>query len=143
VGAVSVYFDTNVLVALFSDDALTRRADKALRELLDIVVVSDLTAAEFAAVVGRRVRTRKLPVVGATAAFLAFDDWCARDTLRIHIESIDVAKAAGFLRRFDLTLRTPDALHIAMAQRISAQLLTFDKIMASAARALGIAVLAA
>jgi len=36
----------------------------------------------------------------------------------------DVAAAAAFLRRLDLTLRTPDAPHIAIAQRIRAELLT-------------------
>jgi predicted nucleic acid-binding protein len=143
VGTVSAYFDANVLVALFSDDALTQRADRALRALLDIVVVSNLTAAEFAAVIGRRVRTRELSAADATAAFKTFDDWCARDALRIDVESVDVANAIRLLRRFDLTLRTPDALHIAVTRRIGAQLLTFDRTMSSAARSLGITVLKA
>lgn len=36
-----------------------------------------------------------------------------------------------------LTLRTPDALHIALAQRLDCELLTFDLKMTAAARALG------
>ena len=47
---------------------------------------------------------------------------------------------AAFLRRLDLTLRTPDALHIAIAQRLAAELMTFDQKMAASARALGTAV---
>jgi uncharacterized protein len=38
-----------------------------------------------------------------------------------------------------LPLRAPDAIHIAMAQRVGAALVTFDRRMAAAARALGIA----
>ena len=45
--------------------------------------------------------------------------------------------AEGFLRRLDLTLRTPDAVHVALARRIGASLASFDKKMAASARALG------
>ena len=38
------------------------------------------------------------------------------------------------------TLRTPDAIHIAIAQRIRATLVTFDQRMSESARALGMAV---
>jgi predicted nucleic acid-binding protein len=41
------------------------------------------------------------------------------------------------LRRLDLPLKTPDAIHIAIAQRVDATLVTFDWQMAAAARALG------
>jgi predicted nucleic acid-binding protein len=55
--------------------------------------------------------------------------------------SADITAAAAFLRRLDLTLRTQDALHLAIAQRVGAELLTFDRRTASAARALGTSVL--
>jgi predicted nucleic acid-binding protein len=42
------------------------------------------------------------------------------------------------LRRLDLTLRTPDALNIAIAQRAGAAMATFDARMAEAAQALGL-----
>jgi len=41
----------------------------------------------------------------------------------------------------DLTLRAPDAINIAIAQRIEADLLTFDDQLAASARALGTTVL--
>ena len=52
----------------------------------------------------------------------------------------DLAAATMFLRRLDLPLRTPDALHIAIAQRLGATLVTFDRQMAASAHALGTAV---
>jgi predicted nucleic acid-binding protein len=45
-------------------------------------------------------------------------------------------------RRLDLPLRTPDALNIAIAQRVGADLVTFDDRMVASARALGITLLA-
>ncbi len=55
----------------------------------------------------------------------------------------DVKRADAVMRRLDLTLRTPDALHIAIAERIGATMATFDDKMAAAARILGLAVAAA
>jgi predicted nucleic acid-binding protein len=54
----------------------------------------------------------------------------------------DVDSAAGILRRLDLSLRTGDALNIAIAQRLEADLLIFDIQMIAAARILGINVAA-
>ena len=49
----------------------------------------------------------------------------------------DVAYATACMRRFDLPLRTPDAIHLAIARR-SATLVTFEGQMAASAEALGI-----
>jgi predicted nucleic acid-binding protein len=55
----------------------------------------------------------------------------------VEIASSDVAQAGDYLRRFDLALSAPDAIHIAAAQRLGARLVTFDRGMARAAQALG------
>lgn len=44
--------------------------------------------------------------------------------------------AEAFLRRLDLAIRTPDALNIAITQRIGAALATFDQKMAASAGSL-------
>ena len=48
--------------------------------------------------------------------------------------------AYAYVRRFDLRLRALDALHLAIARRVDATLITLDRRLASAARELGIAV---
>jgi predicted nucleic acid-binding protein len=52
----------------------------------------------------------------------------------------DIAFASVVLRRLDLNLRAPDAINIAICNRIGAALATFDEPMAKAARALGVKV---
>jgi hypothetical protein len=46
--------------------------------------------------------------------------------------------AADLVRRFELMLRTPDALHIVIAARMAATLVTRDDRMAKASTAIGL-----
>jgi len=73
----------------------------------------------------------------ARVAFSNFDTWVERATTRIEALAADVRTAEAILRRLDLTLRTPDALNIAIAQRANATLATFDARMAESAGILG------
>jgi len=140
---VSVYLDASVLVALLTVDALTARADAFFRANTPVLIVSDFAAAEFASAVARRVRTGSITADEARSGFSAFDAWTAQATLREETMTADIRAAEAFLRRLDLSLRTADALNIAIAQRLRAELVTFDRRMEASARLLGIAVVAA
>ena len=138
---MSLYLDASVLVALVTNDALTARADAFLRTRRPTVIVSDFAAAELASAIARRVRMGEVVDAEARDVFATFDAWVARTAGRAETTAGDVAAAAAHLRRLDLTLRIPDALHIAIVQRIGAELLTFDERMAICARTLGVDVL--
>ena len=137
---MNVYVDASVLVALFTNDPLTRRADGFLRREGPALAVSDFARAEFASAVSRRVRTGELTTGEAREAFSAVDVWTARAVQSLTTSSADVAAATAFLRRLDLPLRTPDALNIAIAERSGCTLLTFDRKMAENAKAVGLSV---
>ncbi len=135
---MSLYLDASVLVALLIHDSLTEPAEALLRSDPQPLILSDFAAAEFASAVARRVRTKDLTATEARVAFTTLDLWGARATRRVETIGADVAAAAAFLRRLDLSLRTPDALNIAIAQRLDATMVTFDRKMAAAARQLGL-----
>ena len=137
---MSVYFDASVLVALFSNESFSPRADRAFRGRGIVSIVSDFGAAEFATAISRKMRMGLLTRPEARRAFSEFDDWIARMAARIEATPTDIRVAEAALRRLDLTLRAPDALNIAVVQRVGAELATFDERMANCARALGIAV---
>lgn len=139
---MSVYLDASVLVALFTHDALSTKADKYLRKAAPILIVGDFAAAEFASAIARLVWMRELTRAEAQTAFSNFDSWTARAANRVETRASDIAAAAAHIRRLDLPLRTPDALNIAVAERFGAELATFDDKMAAAARALGLKVVA-
>lgn len=133
---MNVYLDSSVLVALFSDEPATAHAESLFRAELPTLIVGDFAEAEFASVIARRVRNREIRSSVARAIFQVFDTWTARAVQRVETIGADVTVAIVHLRRLDLNLRAPDAVHIAIAQRIGAQLATFDAKMAVSAKAL-------
>ncbi len=125
-----------------------RRMTETDIEWLDAHRVGKLTegenaVAEFASAVGRRVRMGRNAMDEARRAV-----GCPRHvgggrrgTGRGH--SVGILATTAILRRLDLTIRTADALNIAIAMRADAALATFDDKMAENARALGASVAAA
>jgi uncharacterized protein len=140
VGTVARYLDTSILVALLTPETFSGRAEAFLQNNTERLIVSDFAAAEFSSAIERRVRMREFTLDHSRRTLSRFDFWLARTADRVEISPADVSAATAFLRRLDLTLRTPDAIHVAIAQRIGATLVTFDRQMADSARALGMAV---
>ena len=135
-----VYLDASVIVALLTQDLFTDRAKAFLSLGSPALIVSNYAAAEFASVIARRVRTQELAIAEARTAFSNLDVWSARAAQRVETIAADIGVATGFIRRLDLTLRMPDAVNIAIAQRVGAILATFDMRMADSATVLGLAV---
>ena len=61
-------------------------------------------------------------------------------TMPADIHGVDVRLAYAYVRRFDLALRAPDALHIAIDRRLDVSLATVDRRLAAAAGELGVTV---
>ena len=138
-GEVAHYLDASFLVALLVSDPLTSLAAKFAGDSLNSPIVSNLTGAEFASAISRRVRIGEFNLQQARTALSTFDDWMEAKRW-VEVQSADFASATSFVRQFDLKLRTPDALHLAVVQRIGATLVTFDVGMTAAARMLFIPV---
>ena len=75
-----------------------------------------------------------------SARLADFAAWRAAASSAADMHAADARLAYAYVRRFDLRLRAPDALHLAIARRVDATLITLDRRLASAARELGIAV---
>ncbi|HEY0299750.1 MAG TPA: type II toxin-antitoxin system VapC family toxin [Rhizomicrobium sp.] len=135
---MTIYLDTSVVVSFFVADSLSARSDAFLRGVRSPLVLADFAAAEFVSAIGRHRRTGVLTLADALLAISNFDRWRIAGTVAAETHSADVQAADAMLRRLDLTLRTPDAVNLAIAQRLGAELATFDQRMADCARALAI-----
>lgn len=131
-----IYLDTSVIVPLFVPEARSPAAEAYVSQ--GDFAVSDLAVAEFSSALALAVRSNRLPEAAARAALETFDAWMPAHALQAETRGEDFAEATLLIRRFDLGLRTPDALHVAIARRLGATLAAFDAKMVAAASALGL-----
>ena len=101
-------------------------------------LISDFAAAEVASALSRLVRTGLLGTAEAIVRLADFAAWRAATSSPIEIHAADVRLAYAYVCRFELMLRAPDALHLAIARRLDAVLATRDRRLANAGRELGV-----
>lgn len=137
---MSAYLDASVLLPILIEEPASSAIDVYIlggdRELL----VSDFAAAEVASALSRLVRMERLESSDALLRLADFDAWRAATSTSVDVHAADMRLAGVYVRRFDLMLRAPDALHIAIARRLDASLTTLDRRLATAARDLGVTV---
>lgn len=133
---MSVYLDASVLLPTVIPEPGSGAVDRFLAQATSELLVSDFAVAEVASGISRLVRMRLLDSRRANLMLAAFDAWRAAGAQPADMESADVRWAAIVVRRFDLMLRAPDALHLAICQRLEARLVTMDVRLAAAAEKL-------
>ena len=136
---MTVYCDTSVIVSVVVLDPHSDIAIAWLRCAQEPVIVSDLAALEFSAVVSRGLRTRRFALEEAAEALADFDrlrEQCRRQS---HGPE-DFAVADSLIRDFSTKLAAADALHLAAAKNAGAVLATFDARLTEAARSRGVQV---
>lgn len=132
------YFDASALAAiLFSEPAGQSVVDHTTSTEAELLV-SDFVVAEVSSAISRLVRMRVRTADQGDHLLGNLDDWVIASGDLIDIHPTDVREATILVRQFDLKLRAPDALHIAICRRIDARLITLDNNLAAAARSLGL-----
>ena len=135
---MSAYLDASALVATLVREPGSVAIDTFLEHYDGTIGVSDFAAAEVASAVSRLVRTNLITQEDAEARLSDFDAWRSIRAETIDLEPSDARLANTYVRRFDLMLRAPDALHAAICRRLDLTLVTLDQRLAKAARELGI-----
>lgn len=136
---VAAYLDASVVVPAFLSEPDSSRVNAWLRQSRDSLLVSDLASAEVSSAISIALRMDRIDRNEADEILSSYDLWRASLTKLPETSPEDVREAETFIRRFDLKLRTPDAIHAATAHRIGATLITLDRRLLAAADALGIA----
>ncbi len=135
---MSLYLDASVLLSIVNDEEPSDAVERFLAGAGTSLWVSEFASAEVASAFSRLVRMGALTIDRARDGLIAYDDWIATEANAVDVEGQDVRLATSLVRRFDLMLRAPDALHLAICRRLGATLATLDRRLATAARALGI-----
>ena len=131
--------DASVLVALIVPEPSSNSVDRALREA-DGATISDFVVGEVFSAIGIKLRRGEIAGQAADGLVFEFQLLAGRYGRKTAMQPEDMEQAAELVRRFEFGLRMPDALHIALAQRLALPLATLDKRQTDAARALGVPV---
>jgi hypothetical protein len=134
---LTIYLDASVLFSVVHEDAHSERVSAWLVQLDDFAF-SRWTVAEVSSALGVQARARRLPADVRQELELELDKWLVGRPVCAFVDA-DLVQARQLVRD-DVRLRTPDALHVAVALRNGYQLATLDADMAAAARALGLEV---
>lgn len=136
---MSVYLDASVILPVLIEEPASALVDRFIEGLTEQPIISEFAAAEVASALSRLVRTRLMDAADAAERLADLDAWRAhaRD---VDVQPADIRLAHVFVRRFDLMLRAPDALHAAICRRGEHLLVTLDRRLALAAADLGVAV---
>lgn len=131
------YFDASAVAAILLPEA----SSDAVADLVDTtdaeIRVSEFSIAETSSAVSRLFRMKQHDRQEAERLFLDIDRWVGDVASLVDIQSSDFARATDLVRELDLKLRAPDALHLAIAERLDARLITLDRNLAAAAHAVG------
>ncbi|TPG54180.1 type II toxin-antitoxin system VapC family toxin [Sphingomonas glacialis] len=135
---MKAYFDTSAFAAILLED--DRWQDIA--EWVDAQQIqgsiSDFGWGEFVSAIGIRVRLGRA-LASDALDFLGLVPARLRGWSRVAIVPADIAAATDMLSKFALGLKLPDAIHIAVAQRLGLTLVSTDIRQVRAAVSLGVA----
>jgi hypothetical protein len=135
---VSLYLDASVILPTLNQEPASAEVQAFLAPRREGRLISECAAAEVASGLSRLVRMRALSEAEAVARLTDFEAWRATTATAVDVVTTDVRLAYAFVRRFDLGLRALDALHLAIARRLDATLVTLDRRLSRAAGELGI-----
>ncbi len=136
---MSDYLDASALVSVLLGEPTSRAVRAHLRLGSAEPIISSFGVGECSAAIAGLVVMGRKTESEAVALLTALDEWVATSATLGPIRDSDITEANCIVRRFDLKLRLPDAIHVATARRMNARLITLDRRMAAAANALGIA----
>lgn len=130
---MSVYLATSVLIPTLIDEPTSGAVGAYLIGVEEELLISDFAAVEVASGLSRLVRMGLLDAAEAAARLIDFETWRAATSVPAEVHAADVRLAYAYVRRFELALRAPDALYLAIARRLDATLVTLDLRLAHAA----------
>jgi uncharacterized protein len=138
---LSWYLDASVIVPLFVKEGASDAVQNLLQSANDDFIVSSFAKAEVASALSRRVRKKEISPEEADIWLGNLDEWLDTDATQLAVENHDILSAGEIVRNYQTKLLTPDAIHLAVCQRMDLTLVTLDKRLAEAAGVLGVGVM--
>ena len=133
-----IYLDTSVIAPFYWAEPLSDLVEELMRSQSELNL-SQLVEVELMSALSRRVRMREISQATAKKIGDRFETHLNNDFYRlIPLESVHYQLARNWIARFNTSLRTLDALHLACASSNNLRLVTADEALATSADVLKI-----
>jgi predicted nucleic acid-binding protein len=136
--SLPLYADTSALVPYYVPEEFSNLLQSILQAQSG-PIISDLCELELYSALSVKLRTgevNRTTIVQITALFRRHFEAGLFTRIALHTDHYRVAR--GFIGQFDLPLKAPDSLHLAICATERLRLLTLDEQLARNAAALGI-----
>ena len=134
-----IFLDASAVAAYYVKETNSDLVQEIYRRDAEFYV-SELVELEVYSVVSRLVRVGSLDIELARQAGALFDEHLEAGLYtRLHLRADHYRWARDAIARFDLPLKSPDALHLAAAQRGGLRLVTADRQLVRNAESLDVA----
>ena len=134
-----LYLDTAIFLSIHYAETTSKPISAWLKNNSEPLAASAWTLTECASASGIRVRRGDLSPKLATTLLDSVHQLIRESCLLLPVQQEDYVQATRWLTNFALGLRAGDALHLAVAQRFDAPLVSYDSLLLRAARSLKIA----
>jgi predicted nucleic acid-binding protein len=132
-----MYLDASVLVPMQVHEPKSVAVRQFILQYSDTLFVSSLAAGEFVSAMSRFFRMKIITKEAAESRIALFDTWM-QSTTAVPVNNADIQSAATLVRRFDLKLLMPDAIHAALCARHKLTLVTLDDRLTEACGVIGV-----
>ncbi len=137
-----IYLDTSAIVPYYLPEKLSDFVEQLLQKQEDKPIISQLVEVELFSALSRRVRMGEVSQNDARRITELFENHLNEGLYRpVLLENQHYCLARDWISRFDLPLRTLDALHLAVCSINNVSLVTADDKLAQSATILGIDIL--
>lgn len=135
--ASKVYVDTNLFIAALVEESATETVLAWFESQSAILMASDWTFVELTSALGLKVRRGEISTAQADATHNLFETTMLPALVVLPVDTAVFARAQLLMRRYELGLRAPDALHLALClAEDDCILATADQTLHTAARRL-------
>lgn len=138
---MTFYLDSSFVVAILSTEPSSLQARAWVRSRSgSSLAVSRWSITEVASAIAKKVRMQVLTLEERDDVMHTWDMFRQLSLETVDVDADCFATAASYAGRSELSLRAGDALHLAVASRSGMHVVTLDRMMANACRALSIPV---
>lgn len=134
-----LYMDTSIIAAYYCPEILSEKVEHFILSRKERLTISNLSEIELYSAISRKIREKNLETIDGKKILNKFENHIKEKYFtKLILKENHYKKAKEWISRFDNSLKTVDALHLALSDCEKASIVTLDKKLLASARLLNV-----